>query len=73
MNMKELRKHVPNATKQTWHQHANGGGWVKNGVEVPANIYVGPRAIIHGGHFWGGAYYAGDWRGSCRDDGGKVR
>ncbi|KKM21627.1 hypothetical protein LCGC14_1633620, partial [marine sediment metagenome] len=34
MTLKELQKIFPQATKKTWHQHKNGGGWVENTATV---------------------------------------
>ena len=30
MNLKQLQQMYPDATKETWHKHKNGGGWVEN-------------------------------------------
>ena len=30
-----------------WHQHSNGGGWVKNTATVDATAYVGPNAVVY--------------------------
>ena len=37
------------------HQHPNGGGWIANGVTVPATAYVGPYARVLGGTVSGNA------------------
>ncbi|KQT33823.1 avirulence protein [Sphingomonas sp. Leaf412] len=37
------------------HQHSNGGGWIANGVTVPATAYVGPYARVYGGTIAGNA------------------
>ncbi len=35
--------------------HANGGGWVRNGANVAASAYVGPRAAVYSGNVTGNA------------------
>lgn len=37
------------------YKHPNGGGWVANGVTVPATAYVGPYARVYGGTISGNA------------------
>jgi len=63
MTFYELRKIVPNATGETWHQHPNGGGWCKNTARVAAEAYVGPCAIVHGGTILGGTILGGEIHG----------
>jgi hypothetical protein len=37
-----------------WHIHANGGGYIHNGCQVPEDVYVDERATIRGGTIRGG-------------------
>lgn len=37
------------------HRHANGGGWVADGAQVDASVYVGPYAQVLGGKVTGQA------------------
>jgi len=42
-----------------YHRHPNGGGMVRNGVEVPESVYVGTLATIKGGTIYRGSIYGG--------------
>ena len=46
MTLEELQKIVPDATESTWHQHANGGGWVQNTALVANTAFVASTARI---------------------------
>ena len=46
MNFEQLKELFPTATKKTWHQHSNGGGWVKNTASVADTAFVGPDALV---------------------------
>lgn len=48
MTLNELKERFPNATDATWHQHANGGGWVQNTASVDETAFVGPDASVSG-------------------------
>jgi hypothetical protein len=37
-----------------YHQHPNGGGWVRDGVEASPDAYIASPAIVHGGEIRGG-------------------
>ena len=61
MNIEELRKFVPNATKTTWHQHTNGGGWVENSAVVAATAHVASTAQVYDtAQVYGDARVCGD-------------
>jgi len=47
MTLQELQLLFPDATEETWHQHSNGGGWVKNTATVDDTAFVGPNALIY--------------------------
>ena len=46
MTIEELQKIYPSATKETWHTHTNGGGWVENTTTVEEKVYVGTDAQV---------------------------
>lgn len=48
MNLKELQKLHPNANKDTWHIHPNGGGWVENTAIVEDTVFVSEDSTISG-------------------------
>lgn len=43
-----VKKHVPTAKQEEWHQHFNGGGWVANSAFVEKTVHVDPEAIVFG-------------------------
>jgi len=47
MNFEQLKKLFPTATKDTWHQHPDGGGWVENTASVDETAYIGPNAQVY--------------------------
>ena len=48
MTIEDLQKLFPNATKDTWHQHPNGGGWVENTAQVDDSSCVSGSARVYG-------------------------
>ena len=56
--IKKLHPWLPESS-EGWHQHANGGGWVRDAVKVPDAVVVGERALIYGGTIWGGTIEGG--------------
>ena len=46
MTFEELKRRVPDATVDTWHQHANGGGWVENSARVADSAVVIGSATV---------------------------
>ena len=48
-SLKWLQERYPDATLDTWHQHANGGGWVQNNCTVDATSKIGAKAIVSNG------------------------
>jgi len=63
MTFDELKRRVPSATPETWHQHPNGGGWVKNTTCIADTIFIGSHAIVRGGVFRGGVFQGGEFWG----------
>jgi carbonic anhydrase/acetyltransferase-like protein (isoleucine patch superfamily) len=45
---------IPNAIESEWHQHANGGGWVKNTAMVAGSAYIGADALVYGNAYISG-------------------
>ena len=39
---------VPETTKENWHQHTNGNGWVYVTAHVDKTAYVGENALVYG-------------------------
>ncbi|MFA7121241.1 MAG: hypothetical protein WC277_07150 [Bacilli bacterium] len=60
--IKKLHPWLPESS-EGWHQHANGGGWVRDAVKVPDAVVVGERALIEGGAICGGTIWGGTIRG----------
>jgi len=48
LTLKELQKLRPYATKETWHIHPNGGGWIENTAIVEDTVYVSEDSTIAG-------------------------
>ena len=48
MTLQKLQALHPNATKDTWHQHLNGGGWVENTALVHGTARVAGTARVSG-------------------------
>ena len=38
----------PETTKENWHQHINGKGWVYTTAHVQETAYVGENALVYG-------------------------
>ena len=38
----------PETTKENWHQHTNGNGWVYVTAHVDKTAYVGENALVYG-------------------------
>jgi len=66
--IRQLHPWLPESS-EGWHQHANGGGWVRDGVDVPHNIVVGPKAVIGGGTILGGTIEGGTIEGGTIEGG----
>jgi len=48
LQWREIRKihsWLPSSSRG-WHQHPNGGGWVKNTAQVAESAFVGPEAVV---------------------------
>ena len=73
--IKKLHPWLPESS-EGWHQHANGGGWVRDAVKVPDAVVVGEHALIYGGTIrdgtiWGGTIEGGTiWGGTIK--GGTI-
>jgi len=68
--IRQLHPWLPESS-EGWHQHENGSGWVRDGVDVPHNIVVGPKAVIGGGAIRGGTIRGGMiWGGTI--EGGTI-
>ena len=48
MNFEQLKELFPNATKDNWHHHSKGGGWVQNTATVADTAFVGENALVYG-------------------------
>ena len=46
MTLEKLQTIFPSATAETWHQHANGSGWVQNTANVAPTAYIGIDCIV---------------------------
>ena len=71
--IKKLHPWLPESS-EGWHQHANGGGWVRDSVKVPDAVVVGERALIYGstikgGTIWGGTIWGGTINGGTIEGG----
>ena len=49
MDINLVLRVFPGTSKNDWHPHANGGGWVYKDAQVDESVEVGPTAIV-GGH-----------------------
>ena len=47
-SFKALQLLFPGATKKTWHQHPNGGGWVENTAVVASTAFIDSNAQVFG-------------------------
>ncbi len=56
-----IRKTHPRlpSSREGWHQHENGGGWVSETANVAAKAMVGPKALVFGGTIRGGTIWCG--------------
>ena len=79
MTFELLKLKIGDIKQKEWHQHKNGGGWVKNGCRVEESAFIGENAIVFSCHAisgdaWvsGGAQVSGDARvyGNARVSGG---
>ena len=48
MTLEKLQQLFPTATAETWHRHANGGGWVQNTARVGPSVVIGTDCIVSG-------------------------
>ena len=48
MTLDQLRTIYPDATAETWHQHPNGGGWIKDTSQIDEKIHIPPTTIVYG-------------------------
>ena len=68
MTLEELKEYHPNATAETWHRHANGGGWVQNTASVEDSARVFGDARVFGtAHVFDYACVSGDASGNPAD------
>jgi len=46
MTLEQLQAIFLGASLETWHQHENGNGWVKNTAKVDKTAFVGENALV---------------------------
>ena len=68
-----IHPHLPESS-DGFHQHANGGGWVKDTAEVEGDAYVDERSLVYGNaRVYGDAQVSGNARVSGGDiTGGTI-
>ena len=63
MTYQELEDKTGRQIESEWHQHKNGGGWVKNGCRVEESAFIGENAIVFSCHaISGNAWVSGNAR-----------
>ena len=50
MTFKELEQKIGTQNESEWHQHKNGGGWVRNGAKIDDSACIGEGAIVFSGN-----------------------